>query len=142
MSVSPKVEEFVRRRADDRCEYCRMHQSLQGATFHVEHIVPQSKGGLSDEANLAIACPTCNLHKSDRLTAADPESLVLTPLFHPRLDNWHEHFEFQGFEVIGRTVKGRATIVTFELNHPRRQRIREAESRFDLFPPSDATDFA
>ena len=38
---------MVQERADQRCEYCRMHQSLQGATFHVEHIVPSSRGGVS-----------------------------------------------------------------------------------------------
>jgi hypothetical protein len=27
----------VEQRAVGRCEYCKMHQTLQGATFHVEH---------------------------------------------------------------------------------------------------------
>ena len=44
-----------------------MHQSLQGATFHVEHIVPRCLGGLSKLENLAWACPSCNLHKSNRV---------------------------------------------------------------------------
>ena len=35
----------VEQRAEWRCEYCRMHQSLPGATFHVEHIVPTVQGG-------------------------------------------------------------------------------------------------
>lgn len=34
-----------------------MHQSLQGATFHIEHIVPHTKGGAETLANLALACP-------------------------------------------------------------------------------------
>src|ERR1043166_3917240 len=46
----------VRDRAANRCQYCLMHQSLQGATFHVEHIIPKSKGGSSDLPNLALAC--------------------------------------------------------------------------------------
>ncbi len=33
----------VEERAEDRCEYCRMHQALQGGTFHVEHIVPSAQ---------------------------------------------------------------------------------------------------
>ena len=44
-------------RAEERCEYCRMHQALQGATFHIEHTVPSSRGGAGDLANLAWACP-------------------------------------------------------------------------------------
>lgn len=50
----------------DRCEYCQMHQSLQGATFHLEHAVPRSAGGTDELDNLALACPSCNLHKADR----------------------------------------------------------------------------
>jgi 5-methylcytosine-specific restriction endonuclease McrA len=56
----------VEARARERCEYCRMHQSLQGATFHVEHIMPRARGGLTQLDNLAWACPSCNLHKSNR----------------------------------------------------------------------------
>ena len=45
MTFSIETLRLVSTRAGDRCEYCRMHQSLQGATFHVEHIVPRSRGG-------------------------------------------------------------------------------------------------
>lgn len=39
MSVAPQFAARVRRRAQGRCEYCRMSQALQGATFHIEHII-------------------------------------------------------------------------------------------------------
>ncbi|MBM3992634.1 MAG: HNH endonuclease [Planctomycetes bacterium] len=86
--TAPSVDviDLVRIRADQRCEYCRMHQSLQGATFHVEHIVPQSAGGTSDPENLAIACPSCNLQKSDRASCVDPLTGNTARLFHPRRD--------------------------------------------------------
>jgi 5-methylcytosine-specific restriction endonuclease McrA len=44
-----------------------MHQSLQGATFHIEHVIPRVRGGTSELENLALACPSCNLHKADRV---------------------------------------------------------------------------
>lgn len=66
----------VEQRAGGRCEYCRMHSSLQGATFHLEHVVPQSCGGKTELANLAWACPSCNLHKSDRLEVPDGEDPI------------------------------------------------------------------
>jgi hypothetical protein len=45
MSLSrAEIKQFVESCARQRCEYCRMHQSLQGASFHVEHIVPVSLG--------------------------------------------------------------------------------------------------
>ena len=82
----------VRARAQARCQYCRMHESLQGATFHIEHVIPQSKGGSSDLENLVLACPGCNLHKASRITAIDPETGEETRLFHP-LELWPEHFQ-------------------------------------------------
>jgi hypothetical protein len=126
----------VEARAGERCEYCRMHQSLQGATFHVEHTVPRSRGGAADLANLAWACPACNLHKSDRVEAVDPESGVIVPLFNPRRDDWSEHFRWQGYQIVGFTSVGRATVFVLSLNHPRRLMIRKAEEMFGLFPPA------
>jgi 5-methylcytosine-specific restriction endonuclease McrA len=90
-------------RADGRCEYCRMHQDLQGATFHVEHIVPSSRGGSSELDNLAWRCPSCNLRKSDRTEAIDPDDGETYPLFSPRRDSWTLHFLWEGYLLIGIT---------------------------------------
>jgi hypothetical protein len=135
MSVPADLDRKVRRRAKDRCEYCRIHQSLQGATFHVEHIVPTRHGGETCLENLALACPSCNLQKSDRLLVLDSDSATHVRLYHPRLDDWAEHFCWDGFAATGVTDIGRATVSALDFNHPRRLRIREAESRFGLFPP-------
>jgi hypothetical protein len=113
-----------------------MHQSLQGATFHVEHIIPGSLGGKSESENLAWACPSCNLHKSNRTHAIAPGTNEPVTLFNPRRDKWDEHFSWYGFRIVGVTSIGRATIETLQLNHDRRIRIREAEAIFDLFPPA------
>jgi hypothetical protein len=129
----PTLERTVILRAGNRCEYCRMSQSLQGATFHLEHVVPVSRGGESDLENLALACPSCNLHKSDRLIAIDPETGESTPLFHPRRNKWDCHFQWDGFRLEGVTATGRATIECLHLNHPRRLRVREVERQVGLF---------
>jgi hypothetical protein len=112
-----------------------MHQALQGATFHVEHILPRSQGGPSDPENLAWACPGCNLHKSDRTLVPDPDSNQLVALFHPRRDLWDAHFLWDGYRLVGRTMIGRATVFALDLNEPRRILIRQAEELFALFPP-------
>jgi hypothetical protein len=125
----------VEDRASRRCEYCRMHQSLQGATFHVEHIVPRSLGGPSEPDNLAWACPSCNLRKSDRIDGRDPQTDTIVKLFHPRKDQWSEHFVWQGYLTVGLTPVGRATVATLDFNHPRRLLVRQAEELFGLFPP-------
>jgi hypothetical protein len=113
-----------------------MHQSLQGATFHIEHIVPGSRGGPDDPDNLALACPSCNLHKSDRMDVSDPDSGTMVPLFNPRKDRWDEHFRWDGHRIVGVTAIGRATMLALDLNHSRRLLIRQAEAQFGLFPPS------
>jgi hypothetical protein len=115
-----------------------MHQSLQGATFHIEHIVPQSSGGPDTADNLALACPSCNLGKSDRVRVTDPETQQEVELFNPRTDRWADHFAWdEDWRMVALTAIGRATIAALNLNHPRRVRIREAEEWFDLFPPED-----
>lgn len=135
MSLPGHLAALVRARAHGRCEYCRLVQSLQGATFHVEHIVPVSRGGSSTAENLALACPGCNLHKADRISAIDSETGIEAPLFHPRLDAWSVHFEWDGQLVVGKTATGRATVASLQFNHSRRLRIRAAEASFGLFPP-------
>ena len=45
------------------CAYCEM--PLFGE-FHVDHMLPLSRGGSDSWENLAITCPTCNLRKNDK----------------------------------------------------------------------------
>lgn len=135
MNIPAALATLVKQRAEHRCEYCRMSQSLQGATFHVEHIIPVTCGGTTTEDNLALACPSCNLHKSDRSHAADPETQAKAALFHPRRLRWSDTFAWEIKHIIGLTPTGRATIHALDLNHPRRLRVREAEALFGLVPP-------
>lgn len=45
------------------CAYCGV--DLNGE-FHVDHMVPISRGGRNDWTNLAVTCPFCNWSKNDR----------------------------------------------------------------------------
>lgn len=135
MTVSAEIARAVQTRAGARCGYCRVHQSLQGATFHVEHIIPRCRGGRSELENLAWCCPSCNLQKSDRIESEDPSSGETHAFFHPRQMSWEDHFGWDGLRLISLTPVGRATAAALNLNHPRRLMIREAEAVFDLFPP-------
>ncbi len=134
MAVTEVLARAVRLRAQGRCQYCFMNESLQGATFHVEHVIPRSKGGESTLENLALACPAGNLHKADKTRVADPLTGEQVPLFHPLQQRWSEHFRFKGHEMEGLTAIGRATVVMLNLNHLRRQRIRQVEETFGLYP--------
>lgn len=57
-------------RAEGMCEYC--DKDLQHASddffhgYNIDHIVPASRGGVSDATNYALACRACNLIKRNQ----------------------------------------------------------------------------
>ena len=115
--MNESTKAFVRERAGNRCEYCRLHQDDSPlAVLHIEHIIPKKHGGTDDTDNLALACIDCNLHKGSNLTGIDPETDEITELFHPRRHEWEEHFEWQGIFVVGLTAIGRTTVRVFNMN--------------------------
>ena len=115
---------LVRKRAADRCEYCRLHQEHSGLRHHIEHITAKQHGGSDDAENLALACHRCNLHKGTNLTGIDPQTGQLAPLFHPRRDRWPDHFAFEGARIIGISAVGRATVQVLDMNDARRLDLR------------------
>jgi len=117
-----------------------MHQSLQGATFHIEHVIPRVRGGTSELGNLALACPSCNLHKADRVNSDPDHAPEAIALFHPRTDVWSDHFEWDEYQLVAKSDVGQLTIQLFRLNHERRIKIRQAEQMFGLFPPQPVSD--
>jgi hypothetical protein len=134
-----ELQELVVERADSRCEYCRMHQALQGATFHVEHIVPRCKGGLTSLDNLALACPSCNLLKADRVRATDPLTNQLVAPYHPRENSWSEHFAWNGVVLLGLSAVGRAAIHRYSLTahvDSRFERPRDCSGCFRTSDPA------
>jgi hypothetical protein len=127
----------VARRAGQRCEYCRAPQQACGYRFHVEHVRPRSLGGADAFANRALACASCNLAKADRVTAPDPVTGALVPLFNPRTMVWEDHFAWgaNGRTVTGRSPAGRATVAALDLNSRLRLRARRLWAAAGLFPP-------
>lgn len=101
--MEPALRELVRARAGARCEYCHLPQHFSELKFHIEHIIPRQHGGPEEAENLALACPDCNLHKGPNLTGVDPGTKRVARLFHPRQDNWAEHFLQDGAHIRGKT---------------------------------------
>jgi len=115
--ITTQVRTQVRERAHNACEYCHLHQDDSPlAVLHIEHIIPKVHGGTDDLDNLALACIDCNLHKGTNLTGIDPQTGDVTELFHPRQENWNEHFQSQAVYLIGRTAIGRTTIRVLNMN--------------------------
>lgn len=129
LHIPATLERRVRERAGDRCEYCRLAQRGQEATFHVDHVFPRKNGGQTTWDNLALACVSCSLRKGARTNAADPVTDEVVAIFDPRKELWENHFEVLGdFTIRGKTSTGRATVELLKLNRSVAMSIRYEES--------------
>ncbi|HKQ48190.1 MAG TPA: HNH endonuclease signature motif containing protein [Phycisphaerae bacterium] len=132
--VPADLHRAVIERSAGRCEYCRLAQLGQEATFHVDHVIPISAGGRTQLDNLAWACVSCSLRKAARQSAMDPQTGEAAPLFNPRVDEWSDHFRWDGPRAIGLTPIGRATIVALQMNRPLILAIRAEETKLGRHP--------
>jgi HNH endonuclease len=123
-------------RANHRCEYCHAPELVFNFPFEVEHIIPLSQQGTDEEANLALACRSCNLRKGTRTCGIDRESNTEVRFFHPRQDQWNEHFQVnsESATIVGVDSIGRATIDSLEMNSPAQIVARELWIRLSIFP--------
>jgi hypothetical protein len=104
-------------RDEGRCQYCRLAQHGHGATFHIDHVHPRSRGGPTSTDNLVLQCPNCSLRKADKIAATDPATGQSVPLFHPLQQAWDEHFRLQSEGTcVGVTPIGRATVDALQMN--------------------------
>ena len=126
--IPARLGRLVARRADGRCEYCGLAQAGQEATFHVDHVIPQSTGGPTAADNLALACVSCSLRKEARRSATDPLTGRTVPFYHPRRQRWSSHFRWDGLRVVGLTPTGRATVDALRMNRPLILAIRAEEA--------------
>ena len=120
LSAIPRpLRAAVAERDDGRCRYCGLLQTGQAATFHVDHVLPRSRGGATATDNLVLQCPCCSLRKSDKTDGEDPLSRRRVPLFHPLREARADHFRLRpDGECVGLTPTGRATAEALGMNDP------------------------
>lgn len=135
--IRRQLRTFVRERANYCCEYCQSSEWLSGQICHIDHVMPRSKGGATDEQNLCLACASCNGFKLDFVEAIDPESNEMVSLYNPRQQAWPEHFAWStdGLEVMGLTACGRATVVLLKMNRPLVVAARSVWVSMNRHPP-------
>lgn len=121
------LRKLVIKRAENRCEYCRLSQDGQEATFPVDHIIPLASDGQTVTENLALACVSCSLRKGAKQKTFDPHTAKEVKIFNPRADVWSDQFEWNGVRVKGRTSTGRATVEMLNLNRKLVLAIRREE---------------
>ena len=137
--VPAATRQLIARQFRHRCSYCQTQQGLTGAMFTLDHIVPESLGGLTVIENLCFACWDCNRIKQNRVAGTDPETGNSASLFHPQQQNWSEHFAWSndGSRILGQTPVGRATVKTLRLNRRSPMQARRKWVEAGWHPPVD-----
>jgi hypothetical protein len=127
-SIPRRVRQLTGERAHHRCEYCLAPEKYSLDSFTIDHIVPPSLGGDDSLSNLAFACHNCNNRKQDDISAVDAESGHAAPFYHPRRDQWEEHFRWSDdlLTLVPVSPTGRVTVVRLRLNRPGAVNIRAA----------------
>ena len=135
--VPSSLRDFVIQRAQRICEYCLAFEGYSFVKFQMEHIISIKHGGKTEADNLALSCFYCNNAKgSDLGTILENE--VFTRFFHPRNDNWWDHFELDNHLFIPRSKIGEGTIKILALNHEERLVERLAFLEVGKFPHPNA----
>lgn len=138
----PKITTLLKKTIVERanlgcCEYCHSQAKFATQAFSIEHIKPQSKGGKTTQDNLALACQGCNNHKYNKTEIYDKLTDQLILLYHPRQQNWHEHFSWnEDFTlIIGLSAIGRVTVEALQLNRQGLVNLRRVLYAMNEHPP-------
>ena len=136
-SIPDSLQIQVRERAKHLCEYCHAAEKWQYVPFTIDHVIPVSKEGSSNFANLALACFHCNRRKSNQISIFDFTLKKEISLFNPRTERWGEHFIWSkdGLKVLASSAIGHVTIEALQLNRERVLRIRAEDVIVKRHPP-------
>lgn len=58
----------ILRKWDEQGGICALCPKTLNGGFHVDHIMPLSKGGSDWPENIQLTCPPCNIRKSNRIS--------------------------------------------------------------------------
>jgi HNH endonuclease len=133
-SYIPEIlRKVVAKRANYRCEYCKMPQLPIQLKHEPDHILPRKHSGETSSQNLALACFNCNRNKGSDISGYDSKNGNLTPFFNPRTQIWSEHFLFQDAEIVPLTAEARVTARLLKLNDVERIEQRQVLIELNAF---------
>lgn len=120
MAVPSALRRVVAARDYFRCAYCQTSEENCGLAMHLDHIVPEVAGSVTEEGNLCLACFSCNVYKGGQQNAVDPQTGEPAALFHPVRQGWEEHFGWSEdcTHIVGKTAIGRTTVLALRMNNP------------------------
>jgi hypothetical protein len=135
--IPTDLKKWVFDRARGAREYCRSPSKFAVDPLVMEHTYPLSRGGKTSAENLALSGHTCNNCKYNKITATDPITNQIVPLFNPRQMKWRDHFTWtvNTTEMLGLTPTGRATIESLQTNREGVVNIRRILAAAGEHPP-------
>lgn len=133
-NIPDTLRREVAKRAQYRCEYCRRPEIDSFIRYQSDHIVSRKHGGKTILENLAHTCPICNNAKGTDLSTILNDENSLIRLFHPRKDNWFDHFKVEDGLILPKTEIGEGTIKLLKLNDVNRILERLDLIEAGLFP--------
>ena len=102
-----------------------MNQDYAGFAHELDHIIAEKHGGLTESANLAYACKLRNRFKGSDIASIDVKIGELTPFYHPRQQQWEDHFELDGPTIVPVSQIGRVTERLLKFNQAERLILRK-----------------
>lgn len=132
--ISATLRHSVKARADDKCEYCLIHQNFSAYSHEIDHFVATKHGGRTAKENLVLACMLCNRHKGLDLTSIDPINGKVSLSFNSRTQRWKDHSHLKNATILGLTASGRTTIFLLQLNEISRLQVRQSLVIQKLYP--------
>lgn len=124
MTYIPKsLRQQIHTQAQGRCEYCQIHEDDTFWPHEFDHIYAEKHSGTTDETNLCLCCEVCNGFKGSDICSLDPATGEITSLYHPRRQNWEDHFRLVGNRIDPLTASGRVTAKILRVNDD--ERIQE-----------------
>jgi HNH endonuclease len=135
--IPDALRQLVAERANHQCEYCLLDEQYSIYAHEIDHIIPEKHRGETVEENLCYACLDCNRSKGSDFGSFDPETNEVALLYHPRQDNWADHFKLDEARVIPLTPKGRVTVFVLKLNDMKRFQNRQLLYDLKRYPPMD-----
>lgn len=137
--IPRSLRALVAEDARHRCVYCQSAVTIVGMPFEIDHVIPESLGGLTERENLCLCCSACNERKACRTAAIDTFTGQRVTLFHPCRQAWSQHFRWieDGLRIEGLTPAGRATVLALQLNRLVLVTARRGWISVGWHPPKD-----
>lgn len=116
-----------------------MPERFTNLPHEIDHIRSQKHEGPTTLDNLCFSCSLCNAFKGSDVSAFTPDTNEFVRLFSPRADTWHDHFEWHGPVLVGKTAIGKATIHLLRINSVSRVNHRGLLLELGELPPKPKT---